>query len=194
MKPIRIITATVLLLIVTTVLGGCTPRSSAPSSSQSQAELNALLEKALAVKKEAELTLKGNRNGDQLTVDVYINNPTQKGITSVQSWLSFDPKKLEGQAIETADSDFELLAPYGAEFDTEAGLVRIGRSSAVPVTKSMIKVATVRFTIQDTGTTAIDFYDYRDDLKGHSSVDTIVENVPYNILLTPKSPALVIEN
>ncbi|MFC1734453.1 hypothetical protein ACFL6I_29495, partial [candidate division KSB1 bacterium] len=73
-------------------------------------------------------------------------------------------------------------------------LVMIGRASPEPIISKDIHVAKVIFDIEKEETTMIDVYDYREDLTGHTSVNAIVDGKPYNILIKPDSPTLIIEN
>ena len=86
------------------------------------------------------------------------------------------------------------MAPYDNDFDNENGLVMLGRSNPDPVTDQVIDVAEMVFDIVGEGTVMIEAYDYREDLTGHTSANTIIDEKPYNILIKPESPALVIEN
>ena len=85
-------------------------------------------------------------------------------------------------------------APYDNGFDNEKGLVMIGRASSTKQFKKSLKVATVTFDIISEGTLMIDSYDYRNDLSGHTSANSLIDGKPYNILIKPNSPALAVEN
>jgi hypothetical protein len=39
----------------------------------------------------------------------------------------------------------------------------------------------------------VDVYDYQEDLSGHASANVVINNVPYNVMVKPESPALIIE-
>ena len=190
MNTKKIIIATAFILLFSSFITGC-------NMAEKEAKETALLqvvEKAEAVKKEVNMVLKAQKEEGQVKVKITLENPDQKPITSVQSWFSFDVTKVHGKEIDTSKSAFSLVAPYENTFDNENGLVMLGRSNPDPVTDQIIEVAEIIFDIIGEGTVMIDVYDYREDLTGHTSVNTIIDGKPYNILIRPDSPALVIEN
>lgn len=156
-------------------------------------EVRQLVQKARSAEKETDIILKTEREENKIVVKVILKNINKKPITSVQSWLSFDIKKIQGKEINTENSVFSLQAPYDNTFDNEIGLVMIGRSNPEPVTDEETEIAEVIFEQIEEGSTTIDIYDYRDDLSGHASVNTIADGTPYNIMRPPKSPGTIIE-
>lgn len=197
MKPKDIIIATALILILGSFLSGCKLiESKEPSADKTikQAETQQLVKKAAAAKKEVKIVLKAQKEGAKVSVKILLENPKQKPLISVQSWLSYDPAKLQGASINLEGSDFSLMAPYDNTFDKERGLVMLGRANPEPVTKTEVLVAEVVFDIAQNGTAMLDHYDYREDLTGHTSANAMIDNKPYNILIKPESPALIIEN
>lgn len=200
MNPKKIIIATITLLFLSSFLTGCDFIQKGGRASlidaedkQKNEEILQLFEKAAAVEKDVTISLTGRREGAQVIVTINLENPNQKPITSVQSWLSFDALKLQGNEIDTTNSSFSLVAPYANEFDNQNGLVMIGRSNTTAVTDRTLTVAEVTFDSVQDGTTTLDFYDYRDDLTGHTSANTVFDGMAYNILIQPDSPAFVIE-
>ena len=197
MKPKDIIIAAILILIITSLLSGCSSaekitEETAPAEVTSPA-IESLVKKAEAVQKDAKLILQADKSGNQLKVKVSIDNPSSKPVTSVQAWLSFDTSVLSGSTINTEGSAFDIRAPYEKDFDNTSGLVMLGRSNSSPVTDKQIYVGEVDFSVIGDSTIFINAYDYRDDLSGHSSANVIVDGQPYNILQKPESPALVIQ-
>jgi len=202
MKPKNIAIAAVLILVFSVLLSGCKISAVLPEEKPATAEtvgtidtarIEELVKKAEAVKKEVKMVFEADKGDNQLTVKIKLDNPNQKPITSVQAWLSFDPKILQGKKLNTADSAFALVAPYDNAFDNTNGLVMLGRSNQKPITDKTITVADVIFDLAKNETVMLEVYDYRDDLNGHTSVNTIVDGKPYNVLIKPESPALVIE-
>ncbi|MBN2096000.1 hypothetical protein JW752_01220 [Candidatus Peregrinibacteria bacterium] len=198
MKAKDILIATALILTLSSLLNGCAllPQEKASEATQPPApkiNVEKLAEKARAAQKSVNLAFKAEREEGQVTVTINLNNPEGKPITSVQSWLSFDPNRLYGKEIKTDDSAFSLIAPYNNTFDNENGLMMLGRANPDPLTDKTIKVAEVVFDVRGEGATMIDVYDYQDDLSGHASANSIIEGKPYNLLKKPNSPALIIE-
>lgn len=206
MKPKDIVIATAMILIAASFLSGCSLLSgeqaeSRPSAEMTQAQKKPsipkrtaeLLKTVQAVQKEVKLKLSVAREVAEAKVKIELENPEKKPVTSTQLWLSFDTKRLQGKTINTDGSAFELPAPLANEFDNENGLVMLGRSNPDPLTDELIYVAEITFDISGEGATALDVYDYRDDLSGHTSVNTVIDNNPYNLLIKPETPALIIE-
>lgn len=172
-----------------------TPRGEAMTSKpkSTPAEITALVKKAQAVHKDAMLNLDFEINGSEVMVTISIENPSRKPITSVQTWLSYDVNKLKGKSLDTSNSSFQLQAPYDNTFDRVNGLLMLGRSHSEPITDEMITVATVTFELLDEGGATLEAYDYRGDLTGHTSANTVVDGKPFNVLLKPGSPLLIIQ-
>jgi len=202
MKPKNIAIAAVLILVFSVLLSSCKmsavlpeekPATAEKTGASSDAQIQEMVKKAEAVKKEVKMVFEADKTDNQLTVKIKLDNPNQKPITSVQAWLSFDPKILQGKKINTTDSAFALVAPYDNAFDNTNGLVMLGRSNQKPITDKTITVADIVFGLVKNETVMLEVYDYRDDLNGHTSANTIVDGKPYNVLIKPESPALVIE-
>jgi hypothetical protein len=194
MKAKEIVIATALILILGGLLSSCQgeePNRQGKVSKQTAIE--AFVLKAVAAKKEVKLALRADRTGDKLKVTVTLENPNLKPVTSVQSWLSFDPSKLQGSSIEARSSAFGLMAPYKNTFDNVNGLVMLGRANPQPVLEKSSLVAELSFDIVKDGTTTIDAYDYQDDLSGHTSANVLEGGKPFNVLEKPDSPLLIIE-
>ncbi len=201
-----ILIATAVIILLTSVLTGCSllEKSSGGETATTKTEItsgpkipkkvNDLVMKAAAAKKEVKLMLEAEKSEGKLVVMVKLDNPEKKPITSVQSWLSFDAAKLKGIELNTDKSDFSLPAPYDNTFDNTNGLMMLGRSNPEAVTDESILMAEVQFEVLTEETIMIDAYDYRDDLTGHMSVNTVIDGTPYNILIQPESPTLIVEN
>ena len=193
MKARDLAIATALIILLGTLLSGCQPIEPEKAKVAGKTVIEEFVMKAVAAKKEVKLNLKSEKVGKEVKVSISLENPNLKPITSVQSWLSYDPALLKGVKVEAKGSAFEMTAPYDNNFDTEAGLVRIGRASPRPITEKTIAVAEVTFEPLGEGAAAVDAYDYQDDLGGHTSANAMVDGKPFNILVKPESPALVIQ-
>lgn len=209
MNPANIITATAMILIASSLLSGCkieTPEtavngnqtSSAEAvptvSAELSAETQAQIQKAETIKKEVQLVFETEQNGNELKVRIILENPSQKPVSSVQSWISYDPAKLIGKSIDTSRSSFLLMAPYPNTFDAENGLAMIGRSHPKPLTDTRLMVAEAQFEINASGPITLEAYDYRDDLNGHTSANILIDGKVYNLLTKPDTPAVIIQN
>lgn len=190
MNPAKIIIATAVIILFTSVLSSCVPDKTANENPTPVEIVNMARE----ITKEVSINLLSEIDGNTVIVKIILDNPKKKPLTSVQSWLSYNPKALRGVSIKTEDSLFEFTAPYESAFDEVTGIVMIGRGNNEPINDKSIVVAEVVFEIISEGTTMIDIYDYRQDLSGHASSNMMHEGFPYNILIKPESPALVIAN
>lgn len=185
MKLSKVIIAATTIVFASGALGGCAHQ---PVNDVSVSELGmARIEAALELKKSAELTLHEiSRQNDVMQFELILNNPQQEPVTSVESWLSFNPKWFKGIKFEPNETQFELTAPYQNGFDQTQGLMKLGRSTAQPVTDEQIVLATFSFQVLDQNQPLIiEPYDYRYDLKGHNSVNKMIGKMPVNILLKP---------
>jgi hypothetical protein len=199
MNSTKVIIATAIILFISNFLTGCSSKDLAMKPAGGE-ETRVYAEDSIKrisdareVTKTASIRLEKEQDGRTLRVKILIDNPEGRAITSVQSWLSYNPKALKGVKIDTANSAFELMAPYDNTFDEVNGLVKIGRSSSEPVSDKLIEVAQAEFDMDYIGSTFVDFYDYQNDLTGHTSANVLQGETPFNVLMLPESPALVIE-
>ena len=129
--------------------------------------------------------------GNELSIDVMINNPDRKNVISARTWFTYNPAHLEAVEIDTKDSLFTLVAPGEDVIEESEGLIKIGRSNiAGGVGTAEAKVATVRFKVitPKAITTSIEFYDYQVSELGHTSLNVIENDFPVNILVkAPKT-------
>ena len=181
MKPSKVIIAAILIILTANMLSGC---GGSADASERQQGINEMRE----IKKTASLRLEQEVSGGQMTVTVFIDNPERKPISSTQAWISFNPDHMQGVKVDTSESPFDMPPPYDNGFDEAQGLVRLGGATNKPSTDAVIQVGQVVFGLN----TMLDAYDYRYDLSGHVSANTILNGTPYNILQRPDSPLIVI--
>jgi hypothetical protein len=185
MQSLKIILAAAIIIFASNLLTGCAPQG--PSAIGIKR-----IESAQEFKKTVRLKLVDISGEEAPELRIILENPEGKAITSVQAWLSFNPDVIKGLAINTDESAFELTAPYDNDFDQEAGLVMIGRSTETALSDAEIVVADVSFERVGEGALMIEAYDYRNDLEGHTSANMVKDRTPYNILLKPDSPLISI--
>jgi hypothetical protein len=145
---------------------------------------------ALAAKADTVLTLNHeSNNNNTVLVSIYIENPTNQQIKSVQAWLQYDPKVLKGEKINAIDSPFDFVAPGENNFDQNAGIVKIGRSSITQGSnENKIFVAELLFTWLKKEKTDISFHNFQFDNSGNVNVMVFDEGFPVNILQAAPSP------
>lgn len=188
MNSTKIIIATAVIFILGSLLTGCAKNEKEIS------EIAPGLKLAAEVKKDVELQLLTERKENTVFVKLVLFNPSNKPITSAQTWLSFNPQGLRGQKIDLTKSPFTLTAPMENTFDPEKGFLKLGRGSEKPISDRHIAVAEVAFDVLSEGTHMINVYDYKPDLSGHASANVLLDGKPYNLLLKPKTPALIINS
>ena len=132
---------------------------------------------------DANLSLEYENGDSTVTVSIYIENPTKQKVISVQSWLEYDPKVLQGNKINTDDSAFNFVAPGENTFDTQKGLVKIGRSSTEGgANNDKIFVAKIHFKRLQNTPTSISFHNYQLGPNGSVSVRVFEDGFPITIL------------
>ncbi|HPO05532.1 MAG TPA: cohesin domain-containing protein [Candidatus Gracilibacteria bacterium] len=144
-----------------------------------------LIPTAFAAKADTNLKLEkiDEAGANILSLKIWLENPSQQKIIATQSWLKYDNKILKGKNIEVKDSAFDFVAPGENEFDQAKGLVKIGRSSTKGgVTESKALVAEVSFEILKNQNTKIEFYNFRLDNEGNTSVRVMEDGFPVNTL------------
>jgi len=181
-QSLKIVLAAVVVMFATNFLTSCDSQESLPIGVQ-RLEMVQEFKKTVSM----ELIDLSNEEGE-VNIRIILKNPENSEITSAQTWFSFNPAVLEGLSISTDESDFDFTAPYDQDFDQATGLVMIGRSSADPLSDAEIVVADISFKKVGDGAVMIESYDYKQDLSGHTSVNMVDGETPYNLLLKPKSP------
>jgi hypothetical protein len=187
MESLKILIAAGVLILASSALIGCTP-----SGNVSEVGIERI-EAAQEMKKNVELQLAEVEGEDDVVVQMLLNNPENRPITSVQAWLTYNPELLKGVSINTSRSAFELTAPYDNDFDHETGLMMLGRSTSTPIEDEQIMIAEVHFTRVSEGVAMIEAYDFKQDLVGHTSANMMFNEAPVNVLLKPESPLLIIK-
>jgi len=191
-NSLKILIAAALVMLVTGTLTGCSSKKeSATVATQRIVEAQEMVKTVTL--SLAEVKTEGENTKD-ITLRLTLNNPEKKPITSVQAWLAYNPKVLQGLSIDTDKSAFEIVAPYDNNFDQIAGLVMLGRSSATPVSDKEIVIADLHFKRMAEGAAMIEAYDFRPNLEGHTSANTMLDGSAVNILLKPVSPLVIINN
>lgn len=200
MNSFKIIIAAAVIMLVSNGLSGCstdTPSSPGTSIKTSSPGFSSLgmarIEAATALKKTAEISLKEiSKQGNISRLQLVLTNPEAQPITSVESWISFNPKLVKGNGFKVNEKAFNLSAPYTNGFDQEHGLLRFGRSTTTPITSHSIILADLTFESTSDIPVLLEAYDYQYDISGHSSVNRMDGETPINILLKPDSPMGVV--
>lgn len=140
------------------------------------------------------------RQNDEIVLDIIVLNPSSQKIISVESWLSYDPKKLVGIKIDNTGSKFDMITPGENEFVPDQSVVRIGRGNTTGgIDDISFKVASVYFKVLSAtpgDTTTVAFYDYQSNELGHTNVNIISGGLPFNILTSqvPKPVQFVLNS
>lgn len=187
MNSVKILIAGAMVALLTSALTGCASKKQESNSVGVQR-----ISEAKEMIKTVSLSLSEVENKDGIVVRLMLSNPEKKPITSVQSWLTYNPKVLEGVSIDTKETAFELMAPYNNNFDQAIGLVMLGRSNAEPVSDKEIVIADLHFKRIGEGAAMIEAYDFRQDMEGHTSANMMLDGKPVNILMEPQIPLVII--
>lgn len=133
--------------------------------------------------------------GDQVQVDLFINNPTKKSLTSVETLLSYDKTALKGVSVAyPQDTPFEmnLLSTGESEFDATTGQVRLSRATLKDTSllaDTKYSYATLTFEVTGNASSAlIDFIKTQGGLErvtANATVEGISTNVMNVDALTP---------
>ncbi len=185
MNSVKIIVAAVILMAASNLLSACSPQVSNVAIER--------VEEGNQLKKTVTLELEQKAIPGKKVLQIVLDNPEAESLTSAEVWLSYNPEHLKGLSLEPNNEFFELSAPYENNFDNAAGLMKLGRSSAEPVTEKKIILAEIEFEKLTNGIAMIEAYDYKHDLSGHSSVNMMNELEPVNVLLKPTTPLYILQ-
>ncbi|HLC76474.1 MAG TPA: cohesin domain-containing protein [Candidatus Peribacterales bacterium] len=132
-------------------------------------------------------TTYGLNVGDTVDVDVVLQNPSKHPLQSVQSWLEYDPKIIEGTDVRISDH-FPLVAPGENTFSEDAGLVKLGASNVEGgMVDSEIVFARVTFRVLKESTSVADITFHEFSLlgqEGKTKALVIEEGRTVNVLKT----------
>ncbi len=191
MNSLKILLAAMVIVLASNFLSGCATQTE-NISFQDYSDLGmARIDAARELKQSVQLVAKPLSDSG-LDFELTLENPEKQAITSAELWLSYDPAVLSGASFEPNEKTFELEAPYENGFDELRGLLKMGRSTAHPVSDPSIVLGTVHFERLSDTSTLIDVYDYDRQFSGHASVNTMLDDQPVNLLLEPASPFVVI--
>jgi hypothetical protein len=135
------------------------------------------------------------KKGEKVIVDIVIDNPASKKISSVSSWLKYNPAELKALEIKSDGSDFGLAAPDGDKINAQEGIVQIGRANiGTPIDNNQIYIASVIFEVltDQNKKSSVEFFNYQDSELGNTGVfmisglltENILEKKPNNLKLT----------
>ncbi|QQS58828.1 hypothetical protein IPN35_04460 [Candidatus Peregrinibacteria bacterium] len=135
---------------------------------------------------------KTEENGDDITVELWLDNPRKQSIASVRAWIAFDASVLHVEDILfPEESRFSVLAPGEVGPDEESELIRIGVSTedGKAVNDEGLLVAHILLKRKTNTATALDFYGF-----GTAGKTVVLEKTPEgtfrDILLPPAIPSL----
>ncbi len=177
------------IVVLAFLLGGFSSFSS--SSFASAGEVDIVFEEC--VSSVCQELIEGNEShvfssslekGQKIKLAIAVLNPQRKNLYSVESWIKFDPRKISISNLSSQDSAFVLEAPGEFNVNNEEGVVMIGRAaSGAPVVNTVNLVATFEITAKvNTKGSVLSFIDYRSSDVGKTSVLTIKNMVPKNVL------------
>lgn len=89
------------------------------------------------------------QEGDELSIAIVIENPTNAAISRVRTWIAYDPAILEGKNLEI-DDGFPTVTPGESDFAPDEGYVKIGATAKTPSKDARVVVATMTFIVKKT--------------------------------------------
>ena len=108
--------------------------------------------------------------GDILDIDVIVTGATGNEVTTIHSWLKYDPKVLEARSVELTKA-ISQPAPGEQTIQKSTGLVKIGGSTS-NLQGDRIAIARVTFRVIKTGAnTTISFDNFNPNGMGHTAVN-----------------------
>lgn len=122
--------------------------------------------------------------GDIITLQITAKNPSQASIYSTQTWIQYNPAIFEVIGVKDTNTDFPLSAPGEMNADPLEGIIKIGRAVAgLPVQKQSAIIASIELKIlQNPENSVLEFYDFRASDVGKTSLLTLQNMLPENIL------------
>ena len=184
----RSIKSSLLIGLLLTLLGCSQNKGSStePMADLTQLSPAARVETLAQVKPSVQLNFAAKQQADDTIVEIWLENPEHKSIHSAEVWLTFNPKQVSIKDIQYSKA-FPLPAPYQEVVDQSQGIIRLGAATLAEAKDARLKFAELTLTKQE-GATFLDLY----DPKKRASVNTLIDQVPYNLLQFNDSPALVL--
>ncbi len=129
--------------------------------------------------------------GDILDIDIVVVSDTPQDITTVRSWLDYDPALLEARSVELL-SPLSIPLPGEQSIDSPNGVIKIGGSTKEGLPSGDTAVARVTFRILSSATPgSIRFHNYAPGGSGETSISRSVGTVT-TPLLAIAPPSLTI--
>jgi len=130
--------------------------------------------------------------GEETRVGIVLENPRGYPVTSVRSWIQFDPALISLADLALLEPRLTLFPPGEREIDAEGGLVRFGAASTEPMRDAEILLASLVVTsIREGERGSLSFYDWREDGEGHTGAYAVLEGgIVRSLLEAPVSLTL----
>lgn len=111
------------------------------------------------------------RAGDILDIDIVLNASVPADVTSVRSWLKYDPTQLEARSVELMNDVLPQPIPGEQSIDANEGIIRIGGGTDGKLASMEARVARVTFRVISTAApSSVSFHNYQEDGSGETAV------------------------
>ncbi len=111
------------------------------------------------------------RGGDILDLDIVLVTLKPKDISTVRSWLKYDPLVLEARSVEIMRDALKQPIADEENIDADLGLIKIGGKADGTLTQKETRVARVTFRVKSDGTsTEISFQNFQANASGETAV------------------------
>ncbi len=111
------------------------------------------------------------RPGDILDIDIILVSLKPEEVSTVRSWLKYDPNQLEARSIELTPASLPQPIPDEQSIDQAQGIIKIGGGTNGKLTSKEAVVA--RVTLRILGSTTMPvlaFHNFKPDGSGETSV------------------------
>ncbi|MBP9773454.1 MAG: fibronectin type III domain-containing protein [Candidatus Peribacteraceae bacterium] len=129
--------------------------------------------------------------GDILDIDIVLKSSNPQEISTVRSWVEYDPATLEARNIELA-SALPIALPGEQSIDAKTGVIKIGGGTQGKLIENDVAIARITFRVLSSARpTSLRFHNYLADGTGETSVMKVVGTTS-TPLLSIAPPSLTI--
>ena len=112
--------------------------------------------------------------GDELDIDLVVQNQGKQAINAVRAWINYDPNTLEATEVTINKSNFPEVTPGEEDISSNEGYIKIGAraESGNEPEKYWVPVARIKFRVKKTNTTGTVLSFFNVQRGGNTSITT----------------------
>ncbi len=123
------------------------------------------------------------RSGDIVDVDIVLTTMDPQAVSTVRSWLKYDPTQLEARSVEIFADVLPQPIPGEQSIDAVQGLIKIGGGTDGKLNATEARVARVTFRVINTTVNSnIFFENYKQDGTGETAVLKETDGGPVQLM------------